>query len=122
MTYADQLKSPKWQKKRLEILERDNFSCTSCGGKEKQLHVHHGYYEKNILLWDYIDETLHTLCDDCHELAHEELLEVKKRIAYLNPKDISKLNEIIAQIYFHKDKELAMENIKFFFDLINGYE
>ena len=122
MTYAEQLKSPKWQKKRLEILERDDFACVACGDKERQLHVHHGYYEKDRLLWDYEEETLHTLCNHCHELTHENLLEIKYRIAYFNPKDISMLNEIISQVFFHNNKELAMENIKFFFDLINGYE
>jgi len=31
MTYAEQLKSPKWQKKRLNIMERDQFRCQDCG-------------------------------------------------------------------------------------------
>jgi 5-methylcytosine-specific restriction endonuclease McrA len=71
MTYAEQLKSPKWQIKRLEILERDKFTCTSCGEKEKQLHVHHGYYGKNKKIWEYENETLVTLCFLCHNLEHE---------------------------------------------------
>lgn len=71
MTYAEQLKSLKWQKKSLEILERDNFECTNCGDKEKQLHVHHGYYGKNKKAWEYDSDTLTTLCEDCHKNEHE---------------------------------------------------
>ncbi len=121
MTYQEQLKSPKWQKKRLEILERDNFTCSYCGSTEKQLHVHHGYYDKNVKLWDYEDETMHTLCYYCHNLSHEYLEQLKHRIAYFNPKYLLELNEIITSIFFHKDKDVAIENIIFFFNTINGY-
>jgi 5-methylcytosine-specific restriction endonuclease McrA len=30
-TYSELLKSPKWQKKRLEIMSRDKFTCKKCG-------------------------------------------------------------------------------------------
>ena len=33
MGYSEKLKDPRWQKKRLEILERDNFRCQYCGDK-----------------------------------------------------------------------------------------
>ena len=71
MTYAEQLKSPKWQKKRLEILERDGFICTNCGEDDKQLHVHHRYYGKNKKVWEYDDDTLTTLCEECHKYEHD---------------------------------------------------
>lgn len=66
MTYAEKLRSPLWQRKRLKIMERDNFKCTHCGVGDKTLNVHHGYYESNKNPWDYADETLHTLCEKCH--------------------------------------------------------
>ena len=44
--YNEQIKSPKWQKVRLRILERDNWECTMCGDTETQLQVHHKYYSK----------------------------------------------------------------------------
>lgn len=31
MTYQEKLQLPEWQKKRIEILERDNYSCKKCG-------------------------------------------------------------------------------------------
>jgi hypothetical protein len=83
MTYAEQLKSPKWQKKRLEILERDNYMCVNCMDEESQLHVHHGYYSKDKMLWEYKDFTLHTLCGTCHENAHKDLNHIKYLIGSL---------------------------------------
>jgi uncharacterized protein YlaI len=64
MTYAEKLKNPKWQKKRLEILNRDNFCCQKCGDAETELRVHHKKYNGNP--WDAADEDLITLCKICH--------------------------------------------------------
>jgi hypothetical protein len=66
-TYAEKLRDPRWQKKRLEIMERDGFQCRECGDKEAELHVHHGYYGKGRQPWEYPDEALITLCADCHD-------------------------------------------------------
>lgn len=39
--YSQLLKDPRWQKKRLEILDRDDWKCTHCEAEHKTLHVHH---------------------------------------------------------------------------------
>lgn len=65
--YWQLLQDPRWQRKRLEILERDQFQCLACMDGSSPLHVHHGYYAKGRMPWEYEDETLHTLCKDCHE-------------------------------------------------------
>lgn len=65
MTYQEKLKDPKWQKKRLEILERDDWTCQQCCDSESTLHVHHRYYVK-CDPWEYANEALITLCDVCH--------------------------------------------------------
>ena len=41
MEYKEQIKLPQWQRRRLEILQRDDFTCQICGCKDKTLHVHH---------------------------------------------------------------------------------
>lgn len=66
------LKSPLWQKKRLEIMQRDNFSCRSCGCKDKMLHVHHLYYVKGKNPWDYPNDAFLTLCEECHNKIHKK--------------------------------------------------
>jgi 5-methylcytosine-specific restriction endonuclease McrA len=66
-TYSQKLLSPKWQKKRLEILNRDEFTCQYCYNKERTLHVHHMSYEYGKEPWEYVNENFITLCCDCHE-------------------------------------------------------
>lgn len=68
-SYFELLNHPKWQKKRLEILQAANFRCEDCASPDKPLHVHHSYYEKNLKPWDYPTQSLHCLCEDCHKAA-----------------------------------------------------
>lgn len=70
-SYSDKLKSPLWQKKRLEILNRDGFMCMDCGDAENMLSVHHKYYTKGAEPWEYPSECYITVCDDCHKRRHE---------------------------------------------------
>jgi len=70
MTYQDQIKSPKWQKKRLEVLNERRFACEECRGKYTQLHVHHSYYKKGKKIWEYENYELRCLCEDCHKECH----------------------------------------------------
>lgn len=67
MKYKDKLKSPEWQKKRLMIMERDSFTCACCGSRKNTLNIHHLYYLSNTDPWDYKDEALITLCEECHQ-------------------------------------------------------
>lgn len=66
-SYAELLKDPRWQKKRLEIMQRDNFTCQHCLATEKSLQVHHLVYEKGKKPWEYENDELITLCERCHQ-------------------------------------------------------
>lgn len=66
-TYYEKLRDPRWQRKRLEIMERDGFACRSCLSKTDTLNVHHGFYDRGVDPWDYPGESLITLCEQCHE-------------------------------------------------------
>lgn len=66
MTYAEKLRDPRWQKKRLQVFERDDFTCQGCADKERTLTVHHCYYQPKTQPWEYRDDSLVTLCDSCH--------------------------------------------------------
>lgn len=70
-TYAEKLKDPRWQKKRLEILERDKWCCQRCLDGENTLHVHHLRYFPGRDPWDYDNKLLITLCAECHENEKE---------------------------------------------------
>lgn len=80
MTYSEKLKDPRWQKKRLEILDRDKFTCQSCFDTTKTLHVHHLDYEKGLDPWDYPGHYLMTMCEDCHEHTTNERPKFEQRI------------------------------------------
>lgn len=71
MNYSEKLKDPRWQKKRLEIFERDSFCCQKCLSEDKTLHVHHKKYQHGKEPWEYDDKWLVTLCEDCHTFETE---------------------------------------------------
>lgn len=81
-TYREKLLDPRWQKKRLEIFNRDGFACRDCGEKSKTLHVHHCSYSKGGP-WNTEDALLLTLCEDCHPKRQELEDEGKKAISRL---------------------------------------
>jgi len=88
-SYYEKLKDPRWQKKRLEILERDWFECTNCGDENSTLHVHHGYYERNLDPWDYDSDTLWTLCAECHTEIAGMMADLHKELAKTPPHELS---------------------------------
>ena len=73
--YSEKLKDPRWQKKRLKIFNRDNFTCVECGDTETTLHIHHKEY-KDSEIWDYPNESLITLCENCHRKKHPTIIDI----------------------------------------------
>lgn len=70
MKYSEKLKDPRWQRKRLEIFNRDDWTCTKCHSKDVTLMVHHLEYRESCEPWDYPNECLTTYCEDCHKIDH----------------------------------------------------
>lgn len=66
MTYSEKLRLPQWQKKRLHILQRDDWRCVICSESQRNLQVHHIVYARGRDPWDYPDHCYQTLCDECH--------------------------------------------------------
>lgn len=84
--FQRQLSDPRWQKKRLQILERDEWTCQTCGDTEATLTVHHKSYRyidgKFADVWDYDDRHLITLCQECHSDEEEALSELQNVAFY----------------------------------------
>ena len=76
-SYWELLKDPRWQRKRLEVMERDGFKCAECGATDKTLNVHHTYYAKGAAPWEYDCWSLRCLCDSCHKRIECTLSQVK---------------------------------------------
>lgn len=65
----DNWSDPRWQKLRLEVLQRDGWKCQGCGSTSESLQVHHLSY--NGYPWDTPMDNLQTLCRPCHERLGE---------------------------------------------------
>lgn len=77
-TYSEKFKDPRWQKKRLEILTRDNWTCQVCKSTDNTLHVHHKMYLNVENPWEYDNDLLVCLCEECHEIEGELKKEYEK--------------------------------------------
>lgn len=97
MTYSEKLKDPRWQKKRLEVLQRDEFTCLFCGDTKSTLHVHHAIYFKGLNPWEYDDSELITLCESCHEFEHEM------------KKDYTQLERYLYSCLVERDRDMTVE-------------
>jgi hypothetical protein len=107
LSYNEKLKDPRWQKRRLEILNRDEWFCQSCGNKERTLHVHHRLYSYNTEPWDYPDSNLVTLCHICHD-KEDKMDEVLKELClFLKSKFLVDEVRIIKQGF---EKHTMMQN------------
>jgi len=71
-TYRSRLQDPRWQKKRLAVLQRADFTCECCGRKDETLHVHHLIYDRGGNPWDAQDDFLECLCATCHAVREED--------------------------------------------------
>jgi hypothetical protein len=98
LSYSQKLKDPRWQKMRLQILERDQWTCQSCRAKDKTLHVHHGYYKRGLEPWEYVPSTLQTLCEDCHERADESRERSMYYLAHLSLNDADVVQQLLLEI------------------------
>jgi hypothetical protein len=103
MDYKKQYTHPEWQKKRLQILERDNFTCQTCLNDNEVLHVHHKFYIPNKLIWDYNDEWFITLCGTCHENAHSVFDGVKNVMVSMNFKSLLEIQFLVYKRIQYKE-------------------
>lgn len=94
-SYHEKLLDPRWQKKRLEIMERAGFKCEQCWDKTKTLHVHHSYYERGCDPWDYPSDSLYCLCEDCHLKVTEKLKKLQMEIGKI---DIESIDQVIGYV------------------------
>lgn len=81
-SYAEKLTDPRWQKKRLLVMERDEWECQDCGATDTTLHVHHCYYERGGP-WETDERALLTLCASCHDTRQDIEDEARRSLGLL---------------------------------------
>lgn len=77
-------KDPRWQMRRLEVMQRFGFSCAVCLRSDKELHVHHKHYVTGRKPWEYADDELLCVCKDCHEQYTELSREIRASLGALD--------------------------------------
>ena len=114
--YYELLKSPKWQKRRLEILQQHNFACSKCKSEENFLNVHHKIYVKGRKPWEYSDHELTVLCEGCHELEHADkdtLNSILANLGNAGPLSVKGVNNFLYAFlnsyYFMEDKDIGTQ-------------
>lgn len=78
--YFKKYKDPRWQKTRLKIMERDEFTCQRCLDNSSTLHVHHRYYLIDKDPWEYPRQALVTLCEECHTAETQERSDAERAL------------------------------------------
>lgn len=107
--YLDLLRNPLWQKKRLDIMNRDNWTCAECKSglnDAKTLHVHHIKYVFGRDPWDYPDANFETLCEDCHADRHDKKKVQAEPLIGTSEEDDS-MNAAFAILYADLKKEIS---------------
>ena len=72
-------------------MDRDNFSCRSCGEKESTLNVHHAFYIKGQMPWEYDNSMLFTFCECCHEGMEERIKDIRLAASSMTALDVDNL-------------------------------
>lgn len=106
--YKEELNSPEWQRKSCNHKYLDNFTCQICGRKDKVVHVHHHFYIEGRHLWEYPDETLVTLCEDCHAKEHNfdnnmmiEAIENARKVGVMGLEIVKAINRLAQPLKLH---------------------
>jgi 5-methylcytosine-specific restriction endonuclease McrA len=97
MTYSEKLQDPRWQKKRLKVMNRDKWLCLDCNESEKTLTVHHCRYSGEP--WEIEDKFLMTLCMDCHKSRQDDENDAKMMVAQISSlMDQNEFHEFVGRL------------------------
>lgn len=110
--YFEKLKDPRWQRKRLRIFSRDNWTCKDCGEKGKELQVHHTAYISGKEPWEVDDCYLVTLCKSCHEKRTRENIRYE-----LSEEEMVLINNFRRALELVRNEQLQINS-----KVIKGYE
>lgn len=96
----DPFKSPRWLKKRSEILERDG-GCTNCGAKDVPLDVHHCRFTVDRAPWDTPDDLLETMCFPCLQQFSAQKARIVKMLDSVETSDLLRLIGYLEGLWLH---------------------
>ena len=108
--YSKRLKDPRWQRKRLEVMERDNFTCRDTGATDEPLNVHHCWYAKGGP-WETPSEYMLTLTEGAHERRQELESHIKREIggivSQLSPDELKAFSRQVLSCRYAMERNLV---------------
>lgn len=111
--YLKLLRDPRWQRLRLEVMKRDDFTCTSCGDNDRTLHIHHKRYVRGGKPWDSPAEDLTTLCESCHETITAALPIAKEALIHLDSRTLTRLCGMMVGLAFRQRQTHILRSVEF---------
>lgn len=100
-------KDPRWQRRRLEVLDAYGWTCQRCRCTDKQLQVHHNFYIKDRMPWDYDDLQFDVLCDDCHVWATAQQAKLRVVLSYVWTTRLPNLIDTLADFAANPNVEIC---------------
>lgn len=67
--YNHLLEDKRWKEFRLKVLSERGNKCECCGGTDV-LQIHHTFYIKSKMPWEYEINDMRVLCKRCHQRIH----------------------------------------------------
>jgi hypothetical protein len=93
--YQRLLRDPRWQKRRLEVLNMAEWKCEDCGDGKESLEIHHCAYRADTDPWEYGDNLLMCLCMRCHRKRQESERDFRVEIGKITRKVPLKCLEMV---------------------------
>jgi hypothetical protein len=104
-------RDPRWLATARRIRERAGGRCEECGDDGESLHVHHTYYVRDRMPWDYPDESLRCWCTYCHGLFHDLKDQVNEFAGRMTVRTFEWLKVAAKNILWEQDWALIQERV-----------
>ena len=107
MTYAEKLKDPRWQLRRLTVIKAADGKCRACSNGLIELQVHHLVYSGEP--WEAPDSHLECLCVECHEFR--TAYDKKMGRSLTSTKDILRLARFVKDAISRERPEMEISEV-----------
>ena len=108
-SYRRQLNDPRWVTRANDHRRVHNF-CLSCKRSGVVLQVHHVLYDSRPA-WDYNDDELVSLCEDCHKQMHHLFKVFKVIMSRHNATNMTALVGLVKMLLDQNPEALALEKL-----------
>lgn len=101
--FKAQYQDKRWYELSKRIKARDKNTCQMCGRNDRPVSVHHKVYRKGTKVWDYSDDELICICDDCHEIVTENSKEMYEDYCILkqNFREFGFSDNVLSCVFSH---------------------